>query len=208
MKSSTEPGAATGLVTLGKVIGAHGLRGMLRVHCFGDNGENLLRATQVFVSPDTRGCNTQRSESEARYASYKVLDAAPGRAREVRLKLEGVNDRNAAELLRGTFVCIVPQSLQELEPGEYYWHELVGCRVEDESGAEIGTVESLLETGAHDLLVVRVTGEAQGKQGEQGTQEKNAKTHLIPTVPEFLREVDVEKRRIVVHVIPGLIDEN
>lgn len=202
LKSSTEPPEA-GLVTLGKVIGVHGLRGALRVHCFGDDAENLLRATQIFVGPCESGREVKRPEYVAgaeRYegcTSYAVLDAAPGRAREVRLKLEGVNDRNAAELLRGGFVWVAPQALRKLEPGEYYWHELVGCRVEDERGVEIGTVESLLETGAHDLLVIRAGG---------ATQEKDAKAHLIPAVPEFLREVELEKRRIVVHVIPGLLD--
>ena len=170
----------------------HGLRGTLKVHCFGDDLENLLRATQIFVSPRDTGSEATR---------YEVADAAPGRACEVRLKLQDVSDRNTADALRGSFVFAARQALQKLAPGEYYWHELIGCRVEDEHGAEIGTVDSLLETGAHDLLVVRESADAVGTVDGRG-----GKKYLIPTVSEFLREVDVEKRRIVVRVIPGLLD--
>ncbi len=192
LKSSTE--SEVPLVALGKVTGAHGLRGSLRVYGFSDDAKNLLQSTHVFVSRHEAGREAKR---------YEVLDATVSRGREVRIRLEGVSDRNAAELLRGAFVFAERQALQKLGPGEYYWHELLGCRVEDEQGVEIGVVESLLETGAHDVLVVRASAkDAAGLSGD----DRGGKRTLIPTVPEFLREVDVEKQRIVVHVIPGLLD--
>lgn len=192
LKSSTESEAP--LVALGKVTGVHGLRGALRVHGFGDDAENLLQATHVFVSRQEMGREAER---------YEVLDVAASRGREVRIKLKGVSDRSAAELLRGAFVFVERQALQKLGPGEYYWHELLGCRVEDEQGVEIGVVESLLETGAHDVLVICAS--AKDAAGAAGG-DRGDKRILIPTVPEFLREVSVEERRIVVHVIPGLLD--
>ncbi len=185
------------LVALGKVTGAHGLRGTLKIHCFGNDAANLLQATHVFVGRQ----EVQEAGDEAK--RYDVVDAVDaGSANTVRLKLEGVSDRNAAELLRGTYVFAERQELQKLGPGEYYWHELLGCHVEDERGTELGVVESLLETGAHAVLVVQ----AHAAQSTRRDAKKEGKQYLIPAVPEFLRKVNVEQRRIVVHVIPGLLD--
>jgi len=81
--------------------------------------------------------------------------------------------------------------LEALPEGEYYWHELIGCRVESAAGESIGIVREIWETGAHDLLVIeRVEG---GRA-------------LVPTAREIMREVDVEMRRIVIDAIPGLLD--
>jgi 16S rRNA processing protein RimM len=67
----------------------------------------------------------------------------------------------------------------------------VGCRVEDQTGTEIGTVTELWETGAHDVLVV-----------DAG----DGRRHLLPTAREVVREIDAEAGRIRVEVIPGLLD--
>ena len=100
--------------------------------------------------------------------------------------------------------------LEALPADEYYWHQLVGCRVEEqvaeqdqereegheEEGSEvrgraIGNVVEIWETGAHDVLVVR---------DDKGRQ------HLIPTAREFMQQVDLEERRIVVRLLPGLLE--
>ena len=81
--------------------------------------------------------------------------------------------------------------LERLPEGEYYEYQLVGCRVEGEDGQAIGTVREVWSTGASDVLVV------ESEEGEQ---------RLIPTGGDFLREVDLEGRRIVIEVIPGLLD--
>ena len=75
--------------------------------------------------------------------------------------LEGVNDRNAAELLRGHDIMVPKSALPALDDGEFYWDDLVGCTVrtqDDEGNAlDLGTVNYLLETGANDVLVVRAS---------------------------------------------------
>ncbi|MCG8591815.1 MAG: ribosome maturation factor RimM [Proteobacteria bacterium] len=171
-------------VALGRIAGAHGVRGQLRVRILGDGPDNLLAAEKVWL----------RAEDETTAAPvYAVVASGSGRAGEVRLTLEGVDDRDAAESLRGRLVEVPTANLPALGDDQFYWHELLGCQVEDTSGRELGIVEDLWDTGAHDLLVVR---RADGGR------------HLIPTAREILRHVDVAERRLCVDVPPGLLDED
>jgi 16S rRNA processing protein RimM len=109
----------------------------------------------------------------------------------VRLVLSGVGDREAAEALRGKVVVVPASALEALPEGEFYWHQLVGCQVRGSDGTVVGTVRELMETGAHDVLVVE---DAQGRR------------HLIPTADELVHAIDVEAGEIVVELLPGLLD--
>jgi 16S rRNA processing protein RimM len=173
-----------GRVVLGQILGAIGVRGELRVRYFGDGPENFLRLQQVWVGVSARG-------EDAR--PFEVRAARRARPGEVRLALAQVDDREAAAALREHFVLADAAELEELPPGEYYWHQLVGCRVEDSDGAEIGVVREIWETGAHDVLVVEAPG---------------GRRHLLPAAASFLREVDLAGRRIEVELIPGLLDSD
>jgi 16S rRNA processing protein RimM len=153
---------------------------VLRVRVLGDSPENLLRLGRVWLGV---------GDSEAR--SFEVEDATVGRPGEVRLSLAGVERREDAERLRGQLVLVEAASLEKLPPGEYYWFQLLGCGVELADGRRIGTVTELWETGAHDVLVVA------GQDGQR---------RLVPAAREFLREVDIRERRIVIDPIPGLLE--
>jgi len=171
-------------VAVGRVVGVHGLRGCLRVQYFGDGPDNLMRASSVTLgeSEDDRGATTA-----------EVRAVAPGRAGEVRMTLAGIAGREAALGLRGSLVMLASGQLERLPAGEYYEYQLIGCRVEGEDGQAIGTVREIWATGASDVLVV---------EGAEGRR------HLIPAGGAFLREVDVEARRIVIEVVPGLLEES
>jgi 16S rRNA processing protein RimM len=163
-------------------VGVHGTRGSVRVKVFGDGPDRLLGAEQVTLGSDGEDPNVVEME---------VVSAAPGRSDEVRMAFAGIEDREAASKLRGQLLLVEPGELEPLEEGEYYEFQLVGCRVEGEDGTAIGTVREVWPTGAADVLVVA---------GEEGGQQ------LIPTGGDFLREVDLDGRRIVIAVIPGLLD--
>jgi len=169
---------------LGRVVGAHGIRGEIRVRWFGDGPENLLTAKQLELA-DARG-----SEDPAPLG-YEIEGGGTGRAGEVRLALRGVEDRDAAEALRGRFVLIAAGALPAPREGEVYWYQLVGCQVELPSGEPVGRVREIWETPAHDVLVV---------VGADG------RDRLIPAAPAITRHVDVAARRIVIEDLPGLID--
>jgi 16S rRNA processing protein RimM len=155
---------------------------MVRVKWLGDGPEHLMQL------PELRLGVTPEDETARR---YPVSGRMPGRPGEVRIGLEGIEDRDAAEALRGRWVLVDSGDLATLPPGEHYWYELVGCRVVNGAGEAIGTVKEIWETGAHDVLVI------------EGT---DGRRMLLPAVDEFLREVDVADRKLVIEAIPGLLD--
>ena len=170
-------------VVLGRVVGAHGVRGSVRVKVLGDGPDNLLRQDRIWCS--------EREADDSAARAYNVQGGGSGRAGEVRLDLEGIDDRDAALAMRGQFVWADAAALEPLEEGEFYWYEVVGFQVETTGGALVGTVKEVWETGAHDVLVVDV-GEARAR--------------LVPTAREILREIDRDAKRIRIEDIPGLLD--
>jgi len=162
------------------VIGAHGLRGGLRVRCFGD-AEPLLALPRLTLA---------RSESGEGARCYEVRRVAPGRGGELRVDLDGVGGRDEALALRGCVVLAAASALPALPSGEYYGHQLLGCRAAGKDGRVVGTVREIWETGASDLLVV---DDAAGAR------------HLLPAA--FVRRLDAAERRLVMELPPGLLPE-
>lgn len=169
-------------VVLGRVVGAHGIEGHVRIRYFGDGPESLLKFREIWLV---------ESGGDPRGRHFEVTGGGTARGGEVRLTLSGIGAREAALELRGALVVGDAELLEELPEGEFYWHELVGCRVEDRDGQPIGTVVEIWETGAHDVLVVE--SESGGRQ-------------LLSTARELMPEIDLETRRIVVESLPGLFD--
>ena len=169
-------------VELGRILGAHGLRGQVRVKVFGDDAGNLVQCDEIWLASEQDDPNPQL---------HKARYVGTGRPGEVRLQLDTIGDRDEATALRGKIVLAQAGILQPLAAGEFYWHELIGCEVQTEAGDVVGTVREIWETGAHDVLVVR---------NEAGRQ------NLIPTAREITQNIDLENQRIVVAGLPGLID--
>ena len=95
--------------------------------------------------------------------------------------LKGYDDRAQAKELVDVDIAVTSDRFSELEPGEYYWHQLEGLEVVNLSGENLGKVDRLLETGANDVLVLK------------GEQER-----LVPYTPGVVAEVDLDKGRIQV----------
>jgi 16S rRNA processing protein RimM len=186
-RSSTETGSGEARrtprrVIVGRVRGAHGLRGQIRVQSFGDSPDVLLGLETLSLA---------RSEDDPAPVRYEVEAAAPGRDDEVRMRLAGLRRREEAEALRGRLLVGEAADFGTLPAGEYWGFQLIGCRVETREGRAIGTVREIWDTGSQQLLVM---------VGETGREE------LIPAVRDLLSEVDVEGRRIVVDAPRGLLD--
>src|SRR5262245_6643192 len=143
-RSWTE-GAPPDALVVGRVVGAHGLRGGLRVRCLAGDPEPLLALPRVALA---------RAESGEGARAFEVLAAAPGRSGELRVDLEGLRSRDAAEAGKGFLVLAAAGDLPALAEGECGGHELLGCTVEGEDGCAVGRVCEIWETGASDLLVV------------------------------------------------------
>ena len=162
---------------IGRVAGAHGIRGWLRVAVFADGSDALKPGGVLYLDG-------------ASDAAFEVRQAAPGRrGGEWRVALVGVDTRDAAEALKGQEVAAPAEALGSPGPDCVWGHQLVGCAVESEEGAPLGRVREIWETGASDVLVVEAP---------------NGAEHLVPAA--LLVEVDVSAQRAVVEVLPGLLD--
>ena len=104
---------------------------------------------------------------------------------------EGYEDPNAANALRGTLIEIEETELPELAEGEFYVHDLIGLEVVNTDGDRIGALAEVLRTGANDVYIVRRRGE---------------RDLLLPAIPDVIVEVDPAGGRMVVELLPGLLD--
>jgi 16S rRNA processing protein RimM len=169
------------LIPIGRIAAAHGVRGWLRMQVFGDGGEALRPGVTLHVTMPEGGVQV-----------FELRQVTAGRkAGEARVALAGVLDREAAEALRGSGVAVVAEALGEAADDEVWVHELVGCSVEGEDGVRVGEIRGLWEAGSADVLVVAA---ADGRE------------HLVPAA--LLRDIDLTARRVVVELLPGLIDDS
>jgi 16S rRNA processing protein RimM len=153
---------------MGRVVGAFGVNGWVKVKPFTDSADALGTFPKWLVS-------SPEGWREMDLEDFEVHSKGPV------AKLRGCEGRDAAERLRGAEVAVTREALGEAEEGTLYWVDLVGLEVVDEGGARLGEVEGLFETGDTSVLVV-----------------KGVKERLIPFVPQYVKAVDREARRITV----------
>lgn len=128
-------------IALAAAAGAHGVKGELRLKLFADSVESLARHQQLYVGGARRRLLSIRDAGKTAVARF-----------------EGVNDRGSAEALRGSLVEVDRSALPPLEEGEYYHADLIGLPCEDRAGAKVGTVVSVENYGAGDLLEIELEG--------------------------------------------------
>ena len=124
-------------IALAAVAGAHGVRGEVKLKLFGDGIDSLTRKPELTVGGQ----------------KLKLKEIRPGTKTAI-ARFEGVSSREAAEALRGSLVEIDRDFLPPLEPGEYYHSDLIGLLCIDGENAPIGTVASIEDFGAGELLDV------------------------------------------------------
>lgn len=163
------------MIILGRIAGAFGVQGWLKLHPFGDDPLSWRSMPQWWIS----------AEDGAEAQEWKPLGLRACRAHGKGLvaALEGIDDRDAAEALNGFYVGAPRTALPQTAADEYYWADLVGLVVDNTSGEALGTVTGLISTGAHDVLQVR------DEAGEE---------RLIPFVAAYVLDVDVAAGRIQV----------
>ena len=166
-RPSTEPEAH---IRIGQIVGPFGVRGGVKVHPLTDFKERFEPGAPVFIDSCRReivSCHWQKGQA--------------------RLLLEGVGSCEEAEALRWKYLTVPASDRPKLDGGEYLSADLVGLRV-FEGGREIGCVEEVVRTPAHDLLKV--------------------KGALIPAVLQFVKRVDLDEGVIEVELIEGLRPED
>ena len=169
-------------LVIGRVGSAAGLKGEFRVNLYAAESANLKEGKHLLF----RHSDEKSGEFEAVCKSVRYQKDKPV------IKVEGVEDRNAAEALRGMEVYIDEAELDELPEGEHYVRNLIGCTVRDiASDADVGVLTDVIQNTAQSVLEVET---AEGK------------SVLIPAVDAFMRNIDEEGRLIEVELIPGFLD--
>jgi 16S rRNA processing protein RimM len=154
-------------VVVARIAGAFGVLGWVRIVSFTDPPENLLQYRPWFL---------QRGPAQQQVDVAEVRPHGSGFVARFR----DVANREEARALTGSLIAVPRSALPPPDESEYYWQDLLGMAVVDADGAELGTVEQLMDTGAHDVLVVR---------GDHGST-------LIPFVDRFVLNVDLAGRQI------------
>lgn len=156
-------------IEAGRIINTHGVAGEVKIEVWLDSPAFMKRFKRLYIS------GKETAVLSAREHKGFLL-----------VKLEGVEDVNAAMALKGRTVFISREDAR-LPKGSFFIQDIIGALVVDESGAEIGKLRQVLETPANRVYVV---------QGER--------EHLIPAVPEFIMSTDAEAGIIRVHLIEGM----
>jgi len=160
-------------VSVGVIVGAHGVKGVLRVRSFTENPEDLMAYGPL---TDETG--------------ERVFDlSVEGRVkRDLLARLAGVAERDGANALKGTLLYVSRAALPETDEDEYYHGDLIGLRVEDQSGANLGRVRGVHNFGAGDILEIGI---------------ESGKTSMVPFTRLAVPEIDLKAGRVVVDLEAG-----
>ncbi|HVL56174.1 MAG TPA: ribosome maturation factor RimM [Burkholderiaceae bacterium] len=156
-------------IALGRVAGAYGLRGWIKVVPYGSAADSALL--------QTRDWQLARSGAEP-LALHLTIERARCHGAAVVAKIAGIDERDGAERLKGAEVRIKRIDFPPLADDEYYWVDLIGCEVINPDGQPLGRVVSVDDHGAHAILEL-----------DGGV--------LIPFVSVYIVSVDLGARRIV-----------
>lgn len=156
------------ILPVGKISGVFGIKGWVKVFSFTGYREDILRYSPWLLKKNNL---------------TKTVEVITGQLQNqaVVAQLKGIDDRNTAEMLIGWEIFIEKSQLPPVKENEYYWSDLIGLEVKNTEGLILGVVDSLLETGSNDVLVV---------QGEN-------RQHAIPFIqPQVVLEIDLAMRKM------------
>lgn len=168
-----------GCMAVGHIVGVHGLRGEVKVELYTDFPERFAPGVQLMM-----GVELTEVEIASVRAHQKFL----------LMRFDGVDDRTAAEKLRGLWLFVDEDDAAELEPGVFWIHDLIGLRVVDDRGAELGDLVDVLVTGANDVYVVRPPSD-----------QRRSQDLLLPAIPEVIKAVDLDAGLMTVSLLEGLL---
>ena len=166
------------LVLVGKIVGTHGIKGLLKVYTYSGNIQSLQSSGTVYLK-DTKGTLTEH-----------VISAVTAHAGGFILCLDDFNDINQVLSLNASELFLRMSQLPAPDEDEYYWRDLIGLAVVTDQGVELGSLVDIFETGSNDIYVVR---------GE-------SKEYLIPAIADVISLVDLPGKKMVIIPLEGLLD--
>lgn len=165
--------------TIGNIVALFGIRGELKVRLLTDIPNRFTELEAVHVGTD--------------HLPYRIQSVRPYKGEMIVMKLEGIDDANAAEALRGLDLQIPESKLAKLPPDSYYQHDILGLHVFTMDGRDLGRVDDIIVTGSNDVYTIK---SAEGKQV------------LIPAIKDVIKQIDLIRRTMYIDPLPGLLDED
>ena len=162
---------------VGQIVNTFGIKGMVKVMPFTDDIRRFDKLDKVYIEK-----NKSKKEykiEEVKYHKNMVL-----------IKFEGIDKIEQAEELRNSYWTVSRDSVEELEEGRYYIVDLLGLDVYTDEQVLLGTLDDIFNTGSNDIYVVK------NKKGKQ---------ILLPAIEDVIKQVDLENKKIIVHLLPGLV---
>lgn len=162
---------------IGQIVNTFGIKGQIKVKPFTDDIRRFDNLKEVYVEKN----NTKKKYEieEVKYHKDMVL-----------IKFKGIETVEQAEKLKNSYVTISRDSAEELEEDRYYIVDLLGLEVYTDEQILLGILEDIFNTGSNDIYVVK---SSDGKQ------------ILLPAIKDVVKNIDIENKKIIVHIIPGLI---
>ena len=162
---------------IGQIVNTFGIKGMVKVKPFTDDIRRFDELKTVYVEKNSH--QTEYEIEEVKYHKDMVL-----------IKFKGIDKVEQAEMLRNSYLTVSRDSVEKLEEGRYYIVDLLGLEVYTDEQVLLGTLEDIFNTGSNDIYVVK------DKQGKQ---------ILLPAIQDVIKQIDIENKKIIVHLLPGLI---
>lgn len=167
---------------VGKIVNTHGIKGEVRVISKTDFAEERYKpGNTLYLFMD--GCNEPVEVTVNTHRLHKQFHLLQFKERQ---------NLNEVEELKNAIIKVPEEELGELNEGEFYFHEIIGCEVFTEEGELIGKVKEILTPGANDVWVI-------GRKGK--------KDALIPYIESVVKHIDVREKKIEIELMEGLIDE-
>lgn len=167
--------------TVGKITKPHGLQGEVRVLSLTDFPEERFAFGNTLYLDRGNGSD---------FLPLVIQSSRVNKKFQL-LRFEGYHHINDVESLKGFVLKVPEEQLSELEEDEFYYHEIIGSRVFTDEGDDLGKVKEILSTGANDVWVVK---------------DRSGKERLVPYIPDVVKEVDNENKKITIHVMEGLFE--
>lgn len=164
-------------IETGKIVGTHGVRGMVRIQPWCDSPEFLKGFKHFYL--DKEGKRKITATSLKPHGNMAIM------------AIEGVTSIEDAEKLRNTVIYISRKDVK-LPEGRYFITDLIGCQVFDaDSGSLLGKISDISQTGANDVWHIT----------------HNSKEYLVPAIDEVIVSVDIDNSKIVIRAMKGIFDD-
>ena len=169
------------LYNVGVIVNTHGIRGDLKILSKTDFGEERFAiGNELFMINEQTGEQLKVTVESVREQKGMYY-----------IHLKGFNNINEVEKYKGWVLKISEDQQGELDDGEYFYHQILGCLVVTDEGEELGTISDILSPGANDVWVVK--------------PKQKGKEILLPVIDPVILNVDVKEKKVLVHLIEGLV---